>query len=93
MGDMSVETFFVVQADDGSQYVEAFSRDCSMFRFFRTVSRTIAFYDCSSVDVVKIVFQGVEYTYDGWKPGELYTYHVVRNPNVKWEGCFPEFNH
>lgn len=93
MGDMSSETFFILQAADGSQLVEAFARDCNMYRFFTAVSRSIAFSDCSSTDVVKIVYQGIEYVYEGWKPGELFTYHALHDPDMRWENDYPEFNH
>lgn len=93
MGDMSADTFFVLKAADGSLLVDAFARDCTMYRFFRSVSWAIAFSDCSGADVVKIVYQGIEYVYEGWKPGESYMYHAVHDASVKWEGYFPEFNH
>ena len=93
MNDMSADTFFVLKAADGSQLVDAFARDCTMYRFFTAVSRALAFSDCTNADVEKIVYQGIEYVYEGWKPGELYTYHAVNDASVRWENDYPEFDH
>lgn len=93
MGDMSADTFFVLQAADGSQLVDAFARDCTMYRFFTAVSRALAFSDCTNADVVKIVYHGVEYVYEGWKPGEVFTYHAANDASVRWENDYPEFDH
>ena len=93
MNDMSADTFFVLKAADGSQLVDAFARDCTMYRFFTAVSRALAFSDCTNADVVKIVYRGIEYVYEGWKPGELFTYHAAHDASVRWENDYPEFNH
>lgn len=93
MSDIGADTFFVVQAADGSLLVEAFVKDCSMYRFFTAVSKVLAFSDCSNADVVTIVYRGIEYVYEGWKPGELFTYHAAHDASVRWENDYPEFDH
>lgn len=93
MGDMSADTFFVLRAADGSRLVDAFARDCTMYRFFTAVSRALAFSDCTNADVVQIVYHGIEYVYEGWQPGELFAYHAVSDATVRWEADYPEFDH
>ena len=60
--------------------------DCSEYDqwpFFRTVAAELAMSDCSNVDVTKIVYQGTEYRYAGWKPGMEFTFINKNDPTAE----------
>lgn len=64
-----------------------------MWPFFRTVAAEIAMGDCSDATVTKIVYQGTEYKYEGWKPDMEYTFYNVNDPDDAYTTWIPEYDH
>lgn len=65
---------------DGEHEVVDLS-EYGLWPFFRTVAAEIAMSDCSGVHVTKIVYNGVQYRYAGWKPGMEYEFLNVDDPD------------
>ena len=85
--------YYVVKSGfDGTTTVKGYSSDVNKNRFFRDVSHTLCFDDCTEEYVRKIVWHGQCVYYDGWKPGMHYVFKTSRGKLV-WEGCYPEWDH
>ena len=76
---------------EGESGVRNFPATTRKSQFFGEVSECIAMSDCSGEEVTKIVYKGVQYWYDGWKPGMLFTYHG--EDGGTFEGCYPRLDH
>ena len=60
--------------------------------FFCTVSKHIAFSDCSGEDIMSIYFEGKEIKYVGWQPNMIFEYKDL-DGNTVWEGQFEQWDH
>lgn len=52
-----------------------------LWPFFRTIASEIAMSDCSGTDVTKIVYNGTQYRYAGWKPGMEFEFINADDPD------------
>ena len=59
----------------------------------RLVSKMICFSDCSDEVVTKIVMNGREVEYIGWRPGMYMAYRYTDNGEIAYENCFPQWDH
>ncbi len=54
-----------------------------LWPFFRRVAAELAMSDCSGVRITRIVYNGVDYVYAGWRPGMEYTFVNKHNPDAE----------
>ena len=73
-----MKSYFEYDMDGEHEVVDLSSYD--LWPFFRTVAAEIAMSDCSGVNVTKIVYNGVNYQYAGWKPGMEYEFVNMDDP-------------
>lgn len=79
--------------EDGEIIVKSYDKEKSEV-MMRDVSKHICFSDCDDTyEVIKIVYQGREITYDGWKPGMVMTYSFKDTGDEAWSGVFEQYDH
>ena len=61
--------------------------------FWNTVAMEICMSDCSDVEVTRIVWQGREFRYVGWRPGMEYTFECIDNPEETYTLWLPHMDH
>lgn len=59
----------------------------------RLVVKMICFSDCSDEVVTKIVYEGREIEYIGWRPGMYIAFRYVGTDEIAFEGWYPEYDH
>ena len=79
--------------EDGEVIVKAYADEDSA-KMMRDVSKIICFSDCDDTfEVIKIVYQGREIEYAGWRPGMEMAYYYAESGDLAWSGCFPHWEH
>lgn len=66
------QTFYIYEFEGEQTTVN--KDGCDAWPFFNEVAAVIAMSDCSEQNIIKIVFQGKEFHYAGWKPGMEFTF-------------------
>jgi hypothetical protein len=59
----------------------------------RLVAKMICFSDCTDERVTKIVYEGREIEYIGWRPGMYMAFRYTDNGELAYENCFPQWDH
>lgn len=79
--------------EDGEIIVKSYDKEKSEV-MMRDVSKQICFSDCDDIyDVIKIIYQGREVEYDGWRPRMVMTYFFKDTGNEAWSGVFEQWDH
>ena len=80
--------------DMDGEHVVADLSEYGLWPFFRTVAAEIAMSDCTGVHVTRIVLDGTEYRYAGWKPGMAFEFVNVDNPDEEsYTTWLPQYDH
>ena len=85
------QTFYVYEFEGEQTTVN--KDGCEVWPFFNEVASVIAMSDCSDQNVVKIVFQGKEFHYTGWKPGMEFTFVDDENSQNAYTTWMPHLDH
>lgn len=87
---MLTNTAIVIRSDEGIKIIAYEEVDTNAF--FITVSKHIAFSDCSNEDIISIYFGGKEIKYAGWQQGMKFEYKDL-DGNTVWVGVFEHWDH
>ena len=79
--------------EDSEIVIKGYDNDKSEV-MMRDVSEHICFSDCDDTwEVIKIVYQGREVEYNGWRPGMVMSYSYKATGDLAWEKSFPHWEH
>ena len=79
--------------EDGEIIVKSYDKEKSEV-MMREVSKQICFSDCDDTyEVIKIVYNGREVEYAGWRPCMEYKYYFTDTKDIAWKEFFPQYEH
>lgn len=76
----------------GEIEIKKFPDNASMDGVFREAANMIRFFDCTDIEIERIVFNNEEYEYAGWQPDMLFEFKN-RNGSIVWSRYFPNWEH
>lgn len=85
--------YILLDHEDGEVIVKTFNDD-EKDRMMVDVSKHICFSDCDNTfEIIKIIYNGREVEYGGWKRDMVYEYYYTKTGDLAWEESFPQWDH